>query len=436
MAKSGRKRKKAEKSKTKLRQSIKLPKGLNDTKTDIASKKITVLNQLKNRDELDEVAKLTKRKIGIKDLLHKTGSNGVSIKLEGIEGLGQLIKIYPELCQEYLSQLINSLFPLTSYIESRVRTATRALIHSILNKVPSQQLNPLYSIISAHLCCGLSHIDTDIQLDTLKLLDIVIESSPGLVVECHKQLLPNCLDQVSLKGKSTDSANRTLTKNLSGKITALQWRTDVLQRVYKILSLMDSKTKFNFDHIPQMGYKSYEMNYLSLNVANEDSISMTDIIKEKKLKPKKENDAFTLQNFYVGLFNILLDTWCESVALGGNHDKKQRSSGLVSSTILPTLEVIIKLMVVSQDLKCSSLNTLFGQIIKNFPYEALHQNMDKKNDNNDNATASQLNLNICYLGFQMKEQNSEIISHLLDYLSGKQWVQSADIFIHFLSKTL
>ena len=80
MAKSGRKRKKAEKSKTKLRQSIKLPKGLNETQTEISARKITVLNQLKNRDELaagdhDEgssgVSKVTKRKIGIKDLMHK-----------------------------------------------------------------------------------------------------------------------------------------------------------------------------------------------------------------------------------------------------------------------------------------------------------------------------------------------------------------------------
>ena len=84
MAKSGRKRKKAEKSKTKLRQSIKLPKGLNETQTEISARKITVLNQLKNRDELaagdhDEgssgVSKVTKRKIGIKDLMHKVNRN-------------------------------------------------------------------------------------------------------------------------------------------------------------------------------------------------------------------------------------------------------------------------------------------------------------------------------------------------------------------------
>ena len=249
MAKSGRKRKKAEKSKTKLRQSIKLPKGLNETQTEISARKITVLNQLKNRDEADDhegVSKVTKRKIGIKDLMHKVCSNGISIKLEGIEGLNEIVKLYPELCQENLSQLISTLFPLTSHIESRVRTASRSLIQSVLNKVPSQHLTPLNSVINAHVCCGLSHIDTNIQLDSLKLLDVIIESSPDLVIECHQRLLPNCLDQVSLKVNKNnitgDASNRTLNKNLSGKITALQWRTNVLQRVYKILSLISSKS--------------------------------------------------------------------------------------------------------------------------------------------------------------------------------------------------
>ena len=178
MAKSGKKRKKAEKSKTKLRESIKLPKGLNETKTEISARKITVLNQLKNRDELagdhkDGVSKVTKKNIGIKDLMHKVCSNGISIKLEGIEGLNEIVKIYPELCQENLSQLISTLFPLTSHIESKVRSASRSLIQSVLNKVPSQHLTPLNSIINAHVCCGLSHIDTNIQLDSLKLLDVV-----------------------------------------------------------------------------------------------------------------------------------------------------------------------------------------------------------------------------------------------------------------------
>ena len=83
-------------------------------------------------------------------------------------------------------------------------------------------------------------------------------------------------------------------------------------------------------------------------------------------------------------------------------------------------------MVVSQ-IEEDSVNfgKLYGQVIKNFPYEALHQNMssdkNKKINTNleDDKTAKQLNLDICYLGFQMKNQNQEIILQLIDFIGGK-----------------
>ena len=83
-------------------------------------------------------------------------------------------------------------------------------------------------------------------------------------------------------------------------------------------------------------------------------------------------------------------------------------------------------MVVSQiDEDSVSFGKLYGQVIKNFPYEALHQNMssdkNKKINTNleDDKTAKQLNLDICYLGFQMKNQNQEIILQLIDFIGGK-----------------
>ena len=157
-------------------------------------------------------------------------------------------------------------------------------------------------------------------------------------------------------------------------------------------------------------------------------ISMTDVMmnwKNPKLNNKESiNDSFKLEHFYSGLFNILLSTWCESVALvgGGNNDKRhQNSSGLISSSILPTLEIVVKLMVVSQIDDCVDFGKLYGQVIKNFPYEALHQNMSdkKKITNLEDTTAKQLNLDICYLGFQMKNQNQEIILQLIDFIGGK-----------------
>ena len=66
-------------------------------------------------------------------------------------------------------------------------------------------------------------------------------------------------------------------------------------------------------------------------------ISMADVMmnwrKNPKLLNKDSNDSFKLEYFYSGLFNILLSTWCESVALlggNGNNDKRhQNSSGLI-----------------------------------------------------------------------------------------------------------
>ena len=170
MAKSGKKRKKAEKSKTKLRQSIKLPKGLNETNAQVTSKKINVLNQLRTQDGADE-DRLTRKKIGVRDLMSKLSNNGVATKLEGLEGLNELIKAYPEICQEELSQLLSSVIPINTHIETKLRSAARSLLGLILTNVDSSQILPLSPVITAHLCCGLSHIGKSNFWFKISLLD-------------------------------------------------------------------------------------------------------------------------------------------------------------------------------------------------------------------------------------------------------------------------
>ena len=248
MAKSGKKRKKAEKSKTKLRQSIKLPKGLNETNASVTSKKINVLNQLRSQD-FDEDRR-TRKKIGVKDLMSKLKNNGIAVKLEAIDGLNELLKAYPEICQEELNDLISSVIPINNHIESKLRSAARSLINFILTQVSTNQILPLTALITAHLCCGLSHIDSDIQLDSLKLLDIIIDCSPLVIIQGHEQILPNCLDQVSLKGgknpnNSTQFQQRSVHKNVNSKVSALQWRTQVLQRVLKIVGIVQGEIFFS-----------------------------------------------------------------------------------------------------------------------------------------------------------------------------------------------
>lgn len=392
MAKSGRKRKKAEKSKTKLRQSIKLPKGLNETKATVKSKAITVLNQLRSQDTEED--KKTKKKIGIRDLMSKLNNNGMSTKLEGLEGLQELLKAYPELCEEFLSQLVSSIIPINVHYEGKLRIGARSLIQFIVGRVAQNQVVPLSNVITAHLCCGLSHIDTDIQLDSLKLLDIIIESSPLVIIEGHHQILPNCLDQVALKTRPSDQS-RSLNKNVNSKVTALQWRTEVLQRVLKILKIVEGKTQAEDRKIKESPYEKF---YFGLVKTPTEPLALGDILNYRSSKDSSE--TFNLKNFLAGLYELLFQTWCEAIAI---DKKKQYQTNLVSSAVLPTLQVIVELLVVQE---ATNQSKLLNHMLKSFPLELLP---DKKNEGKENV--NEINLNICLLVSQQQ------IPEVLDYVS-------------------
>jgi len=408
MAKSGKKRKKAEKSKTKLRQSIKLPKGLNETNAQVTSKKINVLNQLRTQDGADE-NRLTKKKIGVRDLMSKLSNTGIATKLEGLEGLNELVKAYPEICQEELSQLLSSVIPINTHIETKLRSASRSLLSFILSNVDSSQILPLSPLITAHLCCGLSHIDSDIQLDSLKLLDIIMDSSQLVVIRGHEQILPNCLDQVSLNAKNNQQIQRSLHKNVSGKVSALQWRTQVLQRALKIVSLVIGKNETNSSSEPICGRKISQEFYSNLIIPypTQNVMSLKEIVNNRYTNKKEETTTFNLDIFMKQVNDLLFQTWCEAIVI----DKKKQDQNMISSSVLPTLNVIIDLLLASQ----SDIDDKFLDYIMNsFPLELLP--MSNNTEKNEKSSINGLNLDICLL--VLRQNSKENIDQVLDFIKG------------------
>ena len=61
---------------------------------------------------------------------------------------------------------------------SSIDVATNCLI---VQQVDVIRMEPLFPMLSAHLCCGLSHIDSYIQRDSLKHLDEILNSLPGKI---------------------------------------------------------------------------------------------------------------------------------------------------------------------------------------------------------------------------------------------------------------
>ena len=99
------KRKKADKAKNQLKVSkkgakkararggdIKLPKGLNVTNATFKTQKLVLLNQAQPTASQDDLKSglVTKKKLGLKEVLAKLNNLSLSTRLDGLEGLKSL----------------------------------------------------------------------------------------------------------------------------------------------------------------------------------------------------------------------------------------------------------------------------------------------------------------------------------------------------------
>ena len=137
MAKSGQKRKRADKAKVQLKKKkqpdIKLPKGLNVTRAEVKTKTIVVQSQVSKKAEGEEaVAKaLTKKKLGLKDVLAKTSNLSVSTKVDGLEGLMELVQDHPEVVEASSSLILGRLLPMLTEREGKVRNPAIKILQAV-----------------------------------------------------------------------------------------------------------------------------------------------------------------------------------------------------------------------------------------------------------------------------------------------------------------
>lgn len=108
----------------------------------------------------------------------------------------------------------------------------------IAQSVPAERVAPFFPLLSAHLSCAMTHIDTGIQADAMKVLDVLLEHYPALLAVRPEVLLTNFMELISHRQasggakKTQDAKGRTwaLSVNLSRAVTSQQWRLAVLLR--------------------------------------------------------------------------------------------------------------------------------------------------------------------------------------------------------------
>lgn len=124
--------------------------------------------------------------------------------------------------------------------------------------MPAERVAPFFPVLSAHLSCAMTHIETGIYEDAMNILDVLLEHYPALLASRPAILLTNFLELISHRQssggakKAQDGKGRTWALSVcpSRAVTSQQWRLSVLLR-YTGRTHADSglQIKINYNHI-------------------------------------------------------------------------------------------------------------------------------------------------------------------------------------------
>ncbi|XP_041477876.1 testis-expressed protein 10-like isoform X2 [Lytechinus variegatus] len=244
MGKSARKNKEKKKDfqKVKLKVGKKLAKADNVTDTTFKSRSIQIREQLKASAN-DGDQPVTPRKQNIQELLCQVNHYNSSVRSNAIQGIKTLLTTNPSLIPEHLPALIPTLSTIMTDKEGAVRQAGTTLLRVVMDTLASQQMSPFFPTICMHLCCAMTHIQEDVQLDSLSVMETVLQHYPGLIAPHCKELLTNFIHLISQQRNKLGSSS-SLKVNPSGKLAGQKWRLKVLQMLQKFLDVMrESKEK-------------------------------------------------------------------------------------------------------------------------------------------------------------------------------------------------
>eukprot|EP00095_Tigriopus_kingsejongensis_P001965 maker-scaffold886_size84816-snap-gene-0.25 protein:Tk01965 transcript:maker-scaffold886_size84816-snap-gene-0.25-mRNA-1 annotation:"testis-expressed sequence 10-like protein" len=249
--KAGQKRKKAEKAKTKLKTSTKAqkkgkkirPKGGNETRFDVKTKVIA----LSKSETVHEPATPSPNQgenwgktTNITDITHKFRHNNASMRLEAVRALSQMVKRRQEWIEHIeITSLLPRILPLlTDMADREIRLEATKLLQLLMSQKDQFRTEPVHRLLTAHLCCALSHIDSSVARDSLLLLDFVINEFPDLVMSSLRSFLNSILAQLGQKADCSgpgDKSGPSFSGMLDHKVTHNEWRVAVLTRLEKLL---------------------------------------------------------------------------------------------------------------------------------------------------------------------------------------------------------
>lgn len=328
--------------KVKLKVGKKKPRADNATNTNFRSKGIYLSEQLKR----DTSGPTTHKQLGINDLLSQLHHYNANVKHSALLGLKELLSISPSLLEQHLSRLLSEVAAVLTDKDHNVRVAAARVLRYIAQCVPAERVAPFFPLLSAHLSCAMTHIETGIQEDAINVLDVFLEHYPALLAARPAVLLTNFLEMISHRQnsggakKASDSKAWTwaLSINPNRAVTSQQWRLSVLLRLGRFLqavveerpteeSDMSVPTERVFGSSGEGRFTPLHLNWEELTYSKvgvkiyEHSGAKPTPHSTFKLRPEQDpgatvneglDSAETVQKFAATLVPLLLEVWVEA----------------------------------------------------------------------------------------------------------------------------
>ena len=286
----------------------------------------------------------------------------------------------------------------------------------------------------------MTHINEDIQADSLKFLELCLDLFPELFLKNCDKVLHNFLDlishkQISVAWKKPDSkgiaqiVNRELSVKPSGKMSAVKTRNDVLQELLKIVSLVfrtDFEEEGGLDQVKDIEMEKSLSNYVLLKYGLFDTDKRTNLFSDTEYGLfTKATDAtnkarLLIQSFMPILFNCWNDVNPSTYLITSPGKSNQPSLSMMVAIV----SIIRKISSYEKQGKHteSFAKLYFKDFVKDvisfFPFSMLNatQGKTKKKEMESNADLVRMNIDVCVIYCKSVAHDPELLKQNMKYM--------------------
>lgn len=229
-------------------------------------------------------------------------------------------------------------------LDSDVRIALLNLLDFILTTTTPNEVEPYFLLLVNHLNCAMTHINEDVQLSSLKFLDVLIKYAPENMQVNYRLVLDNLLGLIVSYSKDSQSKAK-VTVVADGKFASRSSKNKVLQQVYHVLNILYGEDTPNQGVFENHSTVAFPCPHIAVfdNCAQLPSLSRFNF----SVNPTSNSAPSTnisLQSLMETIIPALLQLWIECLPSSCSTSQQNGPLSSESLSVLVTIIRIIKLL--------------------------------------------------------------------------------------------